>query len=69
MCTIKSIIKEPKLQQMSEGYCLCPAPAPLKMHRMDALTAHAACQSAQNKPRSRHLSHFCWSERLTASEH
>lgn len=40
MCTIKSIIKGPKLQQMSEGYCLCPAPAPLKMHWMDA---HCSC--------------------------
>lgn len=40
MCTIKSIIKGPKLQQMSEGYCLCPAPALLKMHRMDA---HCSC--------------------------
>lgn len=40
MCAIKSIIKGPKLQQMSEGYCLCPAPAPLEMHRMDA---HCSC--------------------------
>lgn len=45
MCTIKSIIKGPKPQQMTEGNCLWPAPVPMKTHGMDA-----PCHSAQSSP-------------------